>query len=373
MPAAQSGPACMPRRESSQSEASGPPLCHPAIKHVEPRLVVRGWLATLQHAVGCTNHHSGNPRLGPASSSHRNVAGLENQAVHGPSPVECRDLSGQLLALLDKVKARDPKSKTQSLWAATRSMRHEKAKGKLQKRLDDCQLRLDRYFGALSRFGSCSLSMQCFRADSPNRSEIRDQLAQLIKANEDNNTSLAPLLVHIQELRTGAELESIGPRARQQLQEILGISQSLYSMAAQRKFLGALAFSEMRDRIDTVEKAHEQTFKWIFEDTDHDALKSNRATQEEILQRKLEELTFDLLDLNLTSVLLTCRDAREQTGSFVRWLSSGTGVFHIAGKPGSGKSTLMKYLTSHTRVREELQKWADMSPTKFDSLCCEIS
>jgi hypothetical protein len=50
--------------------------------------------------------------------------------------------------------------------------------------------------------------------------------------------------------------------------------------------------------------------------------------------------------------------ARAKVDSFVQWLSSGTGVYHIAGKLGSGKSTLMKYLSGHDRVREELQKWA---------------
>ncbi|KAK4182585.1 hypothetical protein QBC35DRAFT_395679 [Podospora australis] len=40
------------------------------------------------------------------------------------------------------------------------------------------------------------------------------------------------------------------------------------------------------------------------------------------------------------------------------WLRSGSGVFHIAGKPGSGKSTLMKYLATHPMTQELLVKWA---------------
>ncbi|KAK4218908.1 hypothetical protein QBC37DRAFT_273824, partial [Rhypophila decipiens] len=43
---------------------------------------------------------------------------------------------------------------------------------------------------------------------------------------------------------------------------------------------------------------------------------------------------------------------------FLSWLQSGGGVFHISGKAGSGKSTLMKFLCHHERTNEELQTWA---------------
>lgn len=49
------------------------------------------------------------------------------------------------------------------------------------------------------------------------------------------------------------------------------------------------------------------------------------------------------------------RYARKQLRS---WLSSGNGMFHISGKPGSGKSTLMKYLVQHPTVVSSLQEWA---------------
>ena len=65
---------------------------------------------------------------------------------------ECRSLSSQLLNLLSMIKARDPKSKTQIFSAALRSKRYEKEKFRLQRRLGECQLRLDRLLGSLSRF-----------------------------------------------------------------------------------------------------------------------------------------------------------------------------------------------------------------------------
>lgn len=43
---------------------------------------------------------------------------------------------------------------------------------------------------------------------------------------------------------------------------------------------------------------------------------------------------------------------------FLNWLSDGNGIFHITGKLGSGKSTLMKFLCDHERTKLEFEKWA---------------
>lgn len=43
---------------------------------------------------------------------------------------------------------------------------------------------------------------------------------------------------------------------------------------------------------------------------------------------------------------------------FIVWLERDQGIFHISGKPGSGKSTLMKYLCRHERTKDHLKAWA---------------
>jgi polynucleotide 5'-kinase involved in rRNA processing len=91
----------------------------------------------------------------------------------------------------------------------------------------------------------------------------------------------------------------------------------------------------MHNRVDTVEKAHKATYGWIFGDAPN-------------AERDSNELPVALFD----------ETARKTVDTFVDWLSSGTGVYHIAGKLGSGKSTLTKYLAAHDQVRKELQKWA---------------
>ncbi|KAI7758721.1 hypothetical protein LZL87_013783 [Fusarium oxysporum] len=44
--------------------------------------------------------------------------------------------------------------------------------------------------------------------------------------------------------------------------------------------------------------------------------------------------------------------------SFRSWLREGEGIFHISGKPGSGKSTMMNFLANHPETRIQLDKWA---------------
>ncbi len=57
----------------------------------------------------------------------------------------------------------------------------------------------------------------------------------------------------------------------------------------------------------------------------------------------------------------------DSKSSFTRWLCDGRGVFWITGRPGSGKSTLVKYLINHLKTKEYLsqsghdQDWKIMS------------
>lgn len=43
---------------------------------------------------------------------------------------------------------------------------------------------------------------------------------------------------------------------------------------------------------------------------------------------------------------------------FLTWLRAGDKTFHVPGNPGSGKSTLMKFVSQHERNMEELKAWA---------------
>ncbi|KIW32805.1 hypothetical protein, variant [Cladophialophora immunda] len=81
----------------------------------------------------------------------------------------------------------------------------------------------------------------------------------------------------------------------------------------------------METRFEEVSEEHSKTFEWIFGDTTQDNNPDCDGPSQE---------------------------------SFVHWLSAGRDIFHICGKLGSGKSTLMKFLCNHDRTETELQRWA---------------
>ncbi|PVI03076.1 hypothetical protein DM02DRAFT_698828, partial [Periconia macrospinosa] len=85
-------------------------------------------------------------------------------------------------------------------------------------------------------------------------------------------------------------------------------------ISKEQRILSSLHYPYMYTRMSNVVKAHFETFDWIFE-PDCDV-------------------------------------------GFVQWLERNDGIYWISGKPGSGKSTLMKYLYSHPRTQAALKKWA---------------
>lgn len=82
----------------------------------------------------------------------------------------------------------------------------------------------------------------------------------------------------------------------------------------------------MHQRIEVVEKAYAQTFEWIFVPDSAPPTKSMRKASK----------------------------------VFTDWLSHGDGIFHLVGKLGSGKSTLMKFLYHHPETKAKLCHWAGM-------------
>ncbi|KAH8198088.1 hypothetical protein TruAng_007760 [Truncatella angustata] len=84
-----------------------------------------------------------------------------------------------------------------------------------------------------------------------------------------------------------------------------------------------LSFDSVDSREDSIQNAGSGTFGWILNDS------------------PVSEPNLDI--------------ARK---SYIKWLESGSGVFHISGKAGAGKSTLMKFLRHHYRTKESLERWA---------------
>lgn len=82
-----------------------------------------------------------------------------------------------------------------------------------------------------------------------------------------------------------------------------------------KAILDTLHFSQIKEREFAVAEAHKNTFQWIF-------------------------------------------DEKGSSKNFVTWLRQSADIYWIAGKAGSGKSTLMRFLTGHPDTSNLLKQWA---------------
>ena len=156
--------------------------------------------------------------------------------------------------------------------------------------------------------------------NNSDRSKIKDRLRIIAESAKSNSAELISLQKKVEELQCGVNIKSFSPDVQELLRSLLG---GPHRIIAEHHILQALAFEKMRSRFDNVNEAHYKTFRWIFEDPSHAKVNDHQSGV-----------------------------------SFVNWLSNGSGIFHIAGKLGSGKSTLMKYLYEHDRTMEHLNEWA---------------
>ncbi|KAL9618347.1 MAG: hypothetical protein Q9160_006929 [Pyrenula sp. 1 TL-2023] len=86
-----------------------------------------------------------------------------------------------------------------------------------------------------------------------------------------------------------------------------------------KKVLDCLYFRQIVDRVEEIPPAYEKTFQWIFEDP---------------------------------------KASDKPWSNFIDWLQNGSGCYWISRKAGSGKSTLMKYISQDLRSRRALTHWA---------------
>ncbi len=76
----------------------------------------------------------------------------DEEKLLAPLIAECHSISAELLTLLNKTKATDPKSKFRSAIASIKSKAKEKDKLSLQSRLEKSRVRLEQLLSALARF-----------------------------------------------------------------------------------------------------------------------------------------------------------------------------------------------------------------------------
>jgi len=167
------------------------------------------------------------------------------------------------------------------------------------------------------------------------------------------------------------------------IRSLLNPSDQALSRVYQNLILDGLRFEKMNDRFDDVKEAHLKTFSWILGRSDDDSVYS-RDDWESVDWESVDSESVDSESVDSESVdsegfdsgsvddadndphgegyqdhqdyLQSRLQARD---NFVSWLEKGNGIFHISGKPGAGKSTLMKYLCQHPQTEKHIKVWSN--------------
>lgn len=127
----------------------------------------------------------------------------------------------------------------------------------------------------------------------------------------------------------------------------------------QAMLLKSLKYPGMNERTNQVEDAHAGTFGWLFADADDSSLNSDERSYSispEQLDDRNAHSEDDWYDIN-TDNEYDQEPPEMAWSSFTDWLQSDLSMYWIMGKPGSGKSTLTKFILSERRTKIALQKW----------------
>lgn len=178
----------------------------------------------------------------------------------------------------------------------------------------------------------------------PDSSDVKSRLADLIASARDDSSKLERLSGQVDDLRRGVELWSLSPSAQDQLRRLLGISEHAGDLITTQRFLASLYFDGMYRRYEDVSEAHSETLRWIFGDDTVESIGSASSNE---------------MESSVPSPAHRMDEPKAAAkAAFLAWLSSGDGIFHISGKLGSGKSTLMKFLCEHESTVTMLNQWA---------------
>lgn len=117
-------------------------------------------------------------------------------------------------------------------------------------------------------------------------------------------------------LKWESKIESGG--VNELAQTLTAFAEEAKSYRITRAILQSLHFTQIKERQNEIPKAHKDTFNWIFHENG--------------------------------------------PGNFANWLKGSRGIFWVTGKPGYGKSTLMKFISGHEMTKDLAMRWANPKP-----------
>lgn len=199
-----------------------------------------------------------------------------------------------------------------------------------------------------------SISRSRTRAAELDLSNVQDSLRTFILEYQSGNRDIKQL-VSSESLKMR---EHISASSKETVQALGGIQKTLNSLtleadvqvdqARRERLLQSLKFPGFNERRNQISEAYESTFNWIF--VGDDGPSQEDSTESDLDDSDWEE--SDLEDVDLADPSEASWDL------FSNWLSSTEGIYWISGKPGSGKTTLVKFLLEHPKTAACLEIWS---------------
>jgi hypothetical protein len=120
-----------------------------------------------------------------------------------------------------------------------------------------------------------------------------------------------------------------------------------------------LRFREKQDRFERIEEAHTKTFDWIFCEGDQPSI--FRPARPDNNQISLQNVSIPG-EMENNDKESKIEENQPHWDNFAHWLRGNESLYWVTGKPGSGKSTLMKYLYSKPQTFQHLNNWKKELP-----------
>ncbi|KAE8446916.1 hypothetical protein EG329_011547 [Mollisiaceae sp. DMI_Dod_QoI] len=270
----------------------------------------------------------------------------------------CRDVSKELLIIIQGLKSEGSHSKWSSFRQALKSVWNEDKIKALELRLDRYRRQIDTTLLISLRESIGSLSESQLEANRVshiilrNKKEVKQWQKELVDEVHQSNwkpKNENTMLRFLAKLSSGAKEEESKKAMIRFSAKLSASAKEDSDMLIKHHILERLRFGEMEDRSERIPKAHSKTFDWIF--------RSSEAPDRQ----------FDQAESSSGGNVTTGNSPEDpktqcQWSNFVQWLQSDSSLYWITGKPGSGKSTLMKYLQSDHRTLEYLKPWINGNP-----------
>lgn len=305
-------------------------------KHAETELIAQSTTRLQENTVV----------LSDASLDYDKLSRLDKSLL--PLRKSCLEVGNELLGLLNRLKASKPGRKWKSMKVALLALVKEGKMKELEGRLMNLQQQINSVvIFDIQYVHICSLDnvsdLWAFRKQQTSllallRGAAQDAYRDM-QVSKDLESVANSMDKHLESLRSRVESLHLDQYAKEQsqdqlksLSEVISVAENAQLLSLQHKFLVTLDYEMRLSREHSIKDAYAETFQWIYRE---------QSTVEIGAKRRK----------------FSTHEGQEPT-SFLNWLEEGNGVFWITGKPGSGKSTLMRYVGEEERTHTALNKWA---------------